>query len=56
MKHIEIFKEIESKVNQMCDEALKVGGIVLFNAVHQLSLALNLLINYKKPEEKKEGE
>lgn len=56
MKHIEIYKEIESRVNEMCDEALKEGGIVLFNAVHQLSLAVNQLINYKKPEEKKEGE
>lgn len=56
MKHIEIFKEIESRVNEMCHEALKEGGIVLFNAVHQLSLAISQLINYKKPEEKKEGE
>ena len=56
MKHVEIFREIEKKVNEMCDEALKEGGIVMFNAVHQLSLALNQLIAYKRPEEKKEGE
>lgn len=56
MKHLEIFKEIESKINEMCHEALKEGGIVMFNAVHALSLAINQIVNYKKPEEKKEGE
>jgi hypothetical protein len=56
MKHLEIFREIEAKISQMCDEALKEGGIVLFNAVQQLSAALNQIITYKKPEEKKEGE
>lgn len=52
MKHIEIFKEIEQKFNQMCDEALKEGGIAVFSAVHQLSLAMTQLMNYRKPEEK----
>lgn len=56
MKHIEIFKEIEQKMNQMCDEALKEGGLVMFNAVQQLSAAIGQLMSYKKPEEKKEGE
>lgn len=56
MKHLEIFKEIEQKLNEMCHEALKEGGIVMFNAVQQLSAALNQMITYKKPEEKKEGE
>ncbi len=56
MKHVVTFKEIEQKFNQMCDEALKEGGIALFGVVHQLSLAVTQLMNYRPPEEKKEGE
>jgi hypothetical protein len=52
MKHVEIFKEIELKVNQFCDEALKEGGIAMFSAVHQLSLAITQIMSFKKPEEK----
>lgn len=60
MKHLEILKEIEVKINEMCHEALKEGGIIMFNAVNQLSSAIGQMMAYKKPESqpevKKEGD
>jgi len=47
MKHLQLFKEIESKVQEMCHEFLKYSGIHGVNAVNQIASALTTINNLK---------
>jgi hypothetical protein len=51
MKHVEIFKEIDAKIHEMCDLVLKEAGVVILPAVNQLANALNQIVNYQKPQD-----
>jgi shikimate kinase len=53
MKFIDICKEIDGKLNELCHEALKEGGLHMLGAVNQLSSALTQMVNYKPPVEEK---
>jgi hypothetical protein len=49
MKYLEIFKEIDVKIHEMCHEALKEGGAYLLPHVNQLASALQQILNYQPP-------